>query len=173
MNNSSWFNVFDKLILFLFSFFCIGKSKLPLTGLRKNELDTKNLINSISTEHKILKAVNLKGRNQVIRHKEIKLSDSAIKLIFQNFDTIKKYDCELIYREFAEFLKGLKIAGSIVNLRHTYATNNFYLGTPELIISRQMGHSTSQITKDIYTDIDYHLTREKVLELYGKLYPEF
>ena len=37
-------------------------------------------------------------------------------------------------------------------------------------ISRQMGHSTSQITKDNYTDLDYHLSKEKILKLYNNLY---
>ena len=32
-----------------------------------------------------------------------------------------------------------------------------------------MGHSTSQITKDNHTDLDYHLSREKVLKLYNNL----
>ena len=32
-------------------------------------------------------------------------------------------------------------------------------------ISRQMGHSTSQITKDNYTDLDYHLSKEKIIKL--------
>lgn len=32
-----------------------------------------------------------------------------------------------------------------------------------------MGHSTSQITKDNYADLDYHLSREKVLKLYNNL----
>ena len=37
-------------------------------------------------------------------------------------------------------------------------------------ISRQMGHSTSQITKDNYTDLNYHLSKEKILKLYNNLY---
>ena len=95
---------------------------------------------------------------------------SSISLIKNNIELLKKYDDEKVYRKFNEILKELNIKGSIVNLRHTFATNNFYLGTPELFISRQMGHRTSQITKDNYTDIVYHLSKEKILKLYNNLY---
>ena len=127
-----------------------------ITGLRKNELNFKSIEGDIDFENRILKAVNLKGRNLVKRYKNIKLSAKAIKLIMDNLDCIHKYNSETAYREFGEVLKGLGISGSIVNLRHTFATNCFYLEKQDIIISREMGHTKMQLTKDIYTDIDYH-----------------
>ena len=141
-----------------------------ITGLRRRELDYKNIDKFLYEEDMILKALNLKGRNQVIRYKQIQLTKEGFNLIKNNIELLKKYNEEIVYRKFAEILKELNIKGSIVNLRHTFATNNFYLGNPELFISRQMGHSTSQITKDNYTDIDYHLNKDKVLKLYNNLY---
>ena len=141
-----------------------------ITGLRRRELDYKNIDKFLYEEDMILKALNLKGRNQVIRYKQIQLTKEGFSLIKNNIELLKKYNEEIVYRKFAEILKELNIKGSIVNLRHTFATNNFYLGNPELFISRQMGHSTSQITKDNYTDIDYHLSKDKVLKLYNNLY---
>ena len=141
-----------------------------ITGLRRRELDYKNIDKFLYEEDMILKALNLKGRNQVIRYKQIQLTKEGFNLIKNNIELLKKYNEEIVYRKFAEILKELNIKGSIVNLRHTFATNNFYLGNPELFISRQMGHSTSQITKDNYTDIDYHLSKDKVLKLYNNLY---
>lgn len=141
-----------------------------VTGMRKFEFDFRNIEKNINFDERILKALNLKGRNFVVRYKQIKLSKQAISLIMNNLDIIHKYNAEKAYREFAKFLKEIDIEGSIVNLRHTFATNCFYLGKPELIISREMGHSRSQITKDVYTDIDYHLSEEKVRKLYNNLY---
>ncbi len=141
-----------------------------ITGLRKNELNFISIEKDIDFDNRILKALNLKGRNLVKRYKYIKLSKQAVSLIMNNLDIIHKYNAESVYREFYEFLKANKIPGSIVNCRHTFATNCFYLDKPELIISREMGHSRSQITKDIYTDIDYNLSKEKVLKLYNNLY---
>ena len=141
-----------------------------ITGLRRREFDFKNIDKNLYQEDLILKAVNLKGRNQIIRYKQIQLTKEGYKIIKNNIELIKKYNEEEVYRKFAEILKELKIEGSIVTLRHTFATNNFYLGNPELFISRQMGHSTSQITKDNYTDLDYHLSKEKILKIYNNLY---
>lgn len=144
-----------------------------LTGLRKSELDFKNIENNINFENLTLKAVNLKGRNKTVRYKYIRLSESLIKLIMNNLDIIHSYDTETVYREFLDIMKELNIKKSIVNLRHTFATNHLYLGTPDYVISKEMGHSTSQITKDNYMDIDFNLTKEKIIKLYNNLYPIF
>ena len=141
-----------------------------ITGLRRREFDYKNIDKHLYPEERVLRAVNLKGRNQIVRYKDIQLSKEGFSLIKNNIELIKKYNDEEVYRKFAEILKELNIEGSIVTLRHTFATNNFYLGNPELFISRQMGHRTSQITKDNYTDLDYHLSKEKILKLYNNLY---
>ena len=90
-----------------------------------------------------------------------------------NLDILKKYDDEMCYREFSAIMKELGIKKSIVNLRHTFATNHLYLGTPEFVISKEMGHSTSQITKDNYMNIDFHLNKEKIFKLYNNLYTIF
>ncbi len=141
-----------------------------ITGLRKTEFNFKSIEQNIDFDNRILKALNLKGRNFVVRYKEIKLSQEALNLIKNNLNIIHKYCATTAYRDFAKVLKELGIKGSIVNCRHTFATNCFYLGKPELVISREMGHSKSQITKDIYTDIDYHLSAEKINKLYNNLY---
>ncbi len=141
-----------------------------ITGLRKKELNYASIEKDIDFDNKILKAINLKGRNLIKRYKQIKLSQQAISLIMNNLDIFHKYNAEKVYREFSDFLKELNIKGSLVNCRHTFATNCFYLEKQDLIISREMGHSRTQITKDIYTDIDYHLSKEKILKLYNNLY---
>ena len=144
-----------------------------VTGLRKNELNFTSIEKDIDLNNRILKAVNLKGRDMVRRYKQIKLSAKMISLIMNNLDIIHKYNAESAYREFAEVLKELKIEErSIVNCRHTFATNCFYLGKQDVLISREMGHSRTQITKDVYTDIDYHLDAEKIRKLYNNLYAE-
>lgn len=141
-----------------------------VTGLRKNELNFAGIENDIDLENRLLKAVNLKGRNLIKRYKVIKLSKSTINLIMSNIDIFHSTNAETTYRAFANVLKELKIEGSIVNLRHTFATNCFYLGKQDVIISREMGHSKMQLTKDVYTDVDYNLSKEKIYKLYNNLY---
>lgn len=140
-----------------------------ITGLRKSELSA-NIDKDINLKTNILTAINLKGRNFVKRYKKIKLTQSAISLIMNNIDVFKKFTTDQVYQKFVAILKSINIKGSIVNLRHTFATNCFYLGRPELTISREMGHSKTDITKEIYTDIDYDLSKEKLLKLYKDLY---
>lgn len=144
-----------------------------LTGLRKNEFNFKSIEKDINFENKSLKAINLKGRNREVRYKHIRLSADLISLIINNLPLIKTYDAESCYRELLDIMKDLKIKKSVVHLRHTFATNHLYLGTPEFIISKEMGHSTSQITKDNYMDIDFNLSKEKIIKLYNNLYPLF
>lgn len=144
-----------------------------LTGLRKKELNFKSIENDINFENNTLKAVNLKGRNKIVRYKHIRLESKLISIIMNNLDIIHSYTSESAYKEIFKFMRNLGIKKSVVNLRHTFATNHLYLGTPDYIISKEMGHSSSQITKDNYMDIDFNLNRDKIVKLYNNLYPLF
>lgn len=127
-----------------------------ITGMRKNEFNFSSIEKDIDFETNILKCLNLKGRNLIKRYKYIKLSNSAISLIMNNLNIIHKYNSEQVYKKFADILKENNITGSIVTCRHTFATNCFYLGKPILITSREMVHSTTNLTPPlkIYADID-------------------
>lgn len=143
-----------------------------VTGLRKQELNIKNILEDINFENKILKAINLKQHDFKTHYKYIDLSDEAINLIINNKTVFKKYSIEGVYRKFKEILNELNISGAIHTLRHTFATNHFYLGTQDKHISDWLGHSTIVITKDIYTKIDRSITKEKIHKLYNNLYFE-
>lgn len=145
-----------------------------VTGLRKKELNYNDIEKDLDVENFTLRAINLKGKYKVKRTKTIKLTEASCKLIQASAQELREWkNSDNVYKAFHSFLKDLNIPGSLVNCRHTFATNNFYLGNPELFISRQMGHSTSQITKDVYTSLDYHLNKDKVLKLYNNLYFQF
>ena len=144
-----------------------------ITGLRADELNFRSIEKDINFEQKVLKARNLKGRNFETRYKYIRLTDKAISLIMNNLDIFHKYSTNSCYRKFRKIMLELNIEKSIVNLRHTFATNHLYLGTPEYIIVQEMGHSTSIITRQNYMNIDFNLSREKILKLYNNLYSLF
>lgn len=144
-----------------------------ITGLRLTELNYSSIEKDINLEQKLLKARNLKGRNFEIRYKYIRMTDKAISLVMSNLDVFHKYNPDSAYREFYRITRELGIEKSIVNLRHTFATNHLYLGTPEYIIAKEMGHSTSQVTRENYMNIDFNLTKDKLLKLYNNLYSIF
>ena len=54
----------------------------------------------------------------------------------------------------------VKIDFSPHNFRHTYATNLFYAGVSPKVAQYLLGHSSIQVTLDIYT----HLEKEKICE---------
>ena len=141
-----------------------------ISGIRKNEIDFQTIEQCIDKKTHILTIKNLKGRDRQERYKKIKLSEDGIKLVINNLELFHKYNNRLIADHFKTFLSKLNIKGSIVTCRHTFATNCFYLGKDPLIISREMGHTTSSITKENYIDIDYDLSKEKILKLYKNLY---
>ena len=144
-----------------------------LTGLRKHELDFKNIQKNIDYINHSLKAINLKQREDEPSYKVIDLTQGTIDLITNNIELINSYNEEQVYRKFNKILKELKINGGIHTLRHTFATNHLYLKTPIKIISNQLGHSTTQITQDIYLGLDKNITKEKINKLYNNLYVNY
>lgn len=144
-----------------------------ITGLRKQEFNFKTIEKDIDIENKTLKAINLKQREDEPTYKNIDLSDNGLKLILDNLEIIKNYNQNKVYENFKNILKELKIKGSIHTLRHTFGTNCMYLGIPTKIYSKWLGHSTTQITEDIYTGIDKNITKEKINKLYNNLYINF
>ncbi len=139
-----------------------------VTGLRKEELDLKNIDKNIDYENKLLKAVNLKQHGKV-EYKYIDLTDATMQMIKNNVHIFKKYTTEKVYRCFKSILDELQINGGIHTLRHTFTTNHYYLGTPDKLVSSWLGHSSIVITKDIYQSIDRTMSKEKVLKLYNNL----
>ena len=77
----------------------------------------------------------------------------------------------IIQKTFKQICEELGITNSkLYRLRHTFASNHFVLGTPTKQVSEWMGHSSTTITLDIYTDIDKNATKEKIKNLYNNFY---
>ncbi len=142
-----------------------------LTGLRKHELNFKSILNDI--ENNVLKAINLKQHDTKVHYKYIDLTQGTVELIKKNFEVFKNNTANSVYRKFQKILKELRIDGALHTLRYTFVTNHFYLGTPDKIVSEWCGHSTIVITKDIYTQIDRTISKEKIKLLYNNLYYNF
>ena len=140
-----------------------------LTGVRPNELTTiykpnikKGMVQVLGT-----KTSNAKRWIKISSWLEEKLLARPDEIVFKNFNS------ETFRHQFMKFLNGLGIKGSVYMLRHTFATNLFYLGVPDKIRQSYMGHFSSVLTNDIYTDYDPTITKEDILNLYINLYPTF
>ncbi len=138
------------------------------TGIRKNELNTKNLLNDIDEKHHIIKINSEKKRdkNKTIRY--IDITEDLIKLVKENQQAFTQ-KTNTIYNKFKNLLKDTKIDIGIHKLRHTFATNHFYLGTPIKIVSAWLGHEKIELTQNIYTHIDRTINKNDILKLYNNL----
>lgn len=70
-------------------------------------------------------------------------------------------------------MKDVGVKGTLYMLRHTYATNLYYLGVPDKERQVYMGHYSSALTNDIYTTFDPSIKKSDIVKLYNNLYPEF
>lgn len=137
-----------------------------LTGARPRELPkkenfdfTNNLVHVYGT------------KNKTSLHRVIEISEEYSKRMELYFQKNKFHNYEDIAKEFKTICEKVKIKnGNIYRLRHTFASNQFQLGTHAKQVQEWLGHSNIQMTLDTYTDIDKTASREKITILYNNLY---
>ncbi len=148
---------FSKLILFYL-----------LTGCRKNEglSFTKD---NIKNEY-----IYINGTKTENAQRYIKISNTYQKML-ENLEEQKPFEYESKYLEkkFRKFCEEIKIKGTLHQLRHTFASNLYYLGAKDKERQGYLGHSTIVITNDIYTHLDPTIKKQDILNLYRDLYPKF
>ena len=86
---------------------------------------------------------------------------------------LKRWAYNALKKQYKQFMQKCKIDGSLYQLRHTFATNLFYLGVPDKERQSYMGHYSSVLTNDVYTDFDPNIKKEDILNLYINLLPNF
>lgn len=120
--------------------------------------------------------VHLVGTKTKHADRWIKLSASAMTLFenepveFYRFD-LKRFRQRL--QKFVEQYCGIKSYVTVYTLRHTFATNLYYLGCPDKERAAYMGHTTTKTTNDFYTSLDPTISAIDIKNIYGDFYPEF
>lgn len=138
-----------------------------LTGIRKNELNN-NVDEWLNLKTNQIKAINEKQKSNIIEYKIIDISPEYAKLLEKQKEKfILKPDN--VYRKLKKLLIQLGISGDLHKLRHTFATNYYYLGVPEKVISAWLGHSTTLVTRNVYIGIERKNYVEKLVKLYNNL----
>ena len=138
------------------------------TGMRKNEYKPNEIINNLDTINNTLKIESEKKRSEKPVYRVVDLTPAMIKLI-QTPPKHKQLTTQYIYKHFKDILKELGIEGGIHTLRHTFATNYYYMGIPDKLRSVWLGHEKVDMTQDIYTNIDRSISKEKLINLYKDL----
>ena len=109
----------------------------------------------------------------------VPLSPSYCTKLKANWATMFKYASTYYTKKFRELLIKLKIERQaqekpIHRLRHTFATNLYYLGAKDVKMRASLlGHRSTRVTDDIYTDFDPAITKNDIVNIYGDLYPVF
>lgn len=147
---------FYKLVLFYLA-----------TGVRRREAL------NITTNDFDGNILHIKGTKTNKSDRYIKITNELKQLIFKNNQPIFDYKENYITTKFKEYINDLKINGTLHCLRHSYATNQFYIGTPAKEVQINMGHSDITITLDVYTNIDTRQDKKEILEKIKKLYNKY
>ena len=140
-----------------------------LTGIRLNEINNNIEENIIGNK---FRAKNEKQHSDNIKYKYIDISTTFKQYLLNNKNkfTLKP---STIYHKFKKVLQKLNIDGHIHKLRHTFATNYYYLGIPLKLIKEWCGHSTPNITEDIYIGVNRESIKNELIKLYNNLLFEF
>lgn len=104
----------------------------------------------------------------------VKISNKLYELLSKRSEVIFDISQDSIYRQIKDFFAEVGIeGGTVYRLRHTFATNLYYLQVPDKERAVYMGHYSSVLTNDIYTDFDPNIKKQDILNLYRDLYPDF
>lgn len=105
--------------------------------------------------------------------RRVKISQALKDILMKREEYLFKYSQYQISEMFKAFMKDVGVKGTLYMLRHTYATNLYYLGVPDKERQVYMGHYSSALTNDIYTTFDPSIKKNDIVKLYNNLYPEF
>lgn len=139
-----------------------------LTGIKRNEINTKNIEQDIMSDDTLkVKCEKKRTQNEIYRY--VNITNKTKRLILDNLNQFK-HTTKYFYNKFKEILNMLNINGNLHTLRHTFTTNRLYFGTPDKFIQEWLEHEDIGITKKHYMSIDRTLSKEKLLNLYDGYY---
>ncbi len=145
-----------------------------ILGTRRAET-LKFKISDINKKHNTLKIHGTKTKNA---DRTIKISNAMINYLCKDIknenEKVFKWNGKTIYSKVKNIFNKLKMPEmSIHSLRHTCATNLYYLNIKDKHRQCQLGHSSIVTTNDIYTHIELDIKKQDVIKLYNNLYYKF
>lgn len=142
-------------------------------GTRRNE----TLSFCLSDIDKQKGTLHIKGTKTKNAERTIKISSAMIKYL--ESDAVAKdkqyfnFTPDYITKKIKDILKAINPEHCVHSLRHTCATNLFYLNIPDKKRQQILGHKSIVTTNNIYTSLELDITKADVIKLYNNLYYEF
>ncbi len=138
-----------------------------LTGCRPQELFTLR-------KSKVDRGqVFISGTKSKNAKRWVKISNKLESILKSREEVLFDYSLQQVTKMYKEFLQEIGVKGTLYQLRHTFATNLYYLRVPDKERQVYMGHYSTSITNDIYTDFNPNISREDIINIYGDFYPDF
>ena len=139
-------------------------------GTRRNETLAFK-IEDINEDKQLLHINGTKTENA---QRDIKISKDMINYLKANNQTKPyfNYTSDFVTKNITKLLKDLGINKTLHALRHTTATNLFYLGYKDKERQQYLGHANITTTNNIYTYLENDITKEDIHKLYNNLYFE-
>lgn len=153
-------NKYEEIILF---YLLTGARRSEALNVKWEDINIKNKCIRINGTKTNTSVRDVDISKEYLKHLLKLKKESKTKKIF----TFSKTTLE---RGVKRIFKTLGINAVIHSLRHTYTTNQYYLGTPEKQRQIWLGHSSPTITTNIYTHIDKTLNAKKIIKLYRHFY---
>lgn len=137
-----------------------------LSGCRLNELPNKE---NFDFDNNFVEINGTKSTTSLRRILELTPEYSQrLKKYFENNNFLSS---DRIVKVFRQLMKDNNFKNANIHkLRHTFANNQYTLGTDIKQIQYWLGHSSINMTLDIYTNIDKTLTKDRILTLYNNYY---
>ena len=164
--------------------FTLEEQKLILDNLTSNTISKYILaylmlgarlseLKSITKENIKKNYVLIKGTKTKNAERWVKISDKYQEILLNYPEPIFNCQSGTIKAKMREFFQKIGVKGSTHMLRHTFATNLYYLGVDDNTRKLYLGHSSIVVTNDIYTHLNPTITKDDIIKLYGNLYPRF
>ena len=144
-----------------------------IIGTRRNETLSFTM-NDIDKQKGTL---HIKGTKTQNADRIIKISKAMIEYLESTaIDGEEKYfnfTPDYITKNIKVILKDINPEHCVHSLRHTCATNLFYLEIPDKKRQQILGHKSIVTTNNIYTNLEFDVTKSDVIKLYNNLYYKY
>lgn len=142
-----------------------------IIGTRRNE----TLSFKMSDIDKEKQTLRIHGTKTKSAERTIKISKEMIKYL-EEHNTSEKYfphTPEYYTKNIKKYLEVVNKNLCVHCLRHTCATNLYYLQVPDKMRQQILGHKSIVTTNNIYTNLELDATKDDILKLYNNLYYKY
>lgn len=117
--------------------------------------------------------LHIRGTKTQNADRKIKITPQLKELIYSEEGLIFNYKENFVTKKFKDYITDLNLSGTLHSLRYSYATNQYYIGTPAKEVQLLMVHSEIGITLNIYTNIEIEQNKNKIIEKIKDVYNNY